>query len=56
MKKFQVIFRTDGCHGITGKRIYVSASDKTAALQTAKTELSNRGYVDGFVICAVNSL
>lgn len=55
MKKFQVIFRTRDC-GITAKRIYVSAKDVTAALQTAKTELSNRGYIGGFVIYAVNPL
>lgn len=56
MKKFQVIFRANSCPGIVDKRIYVSAPTKAVALQTAKTELNSRGYVNGFVICAVNSL
>lgn len=55
MKKFQIIFRTRDC-GITAKRTYVNAKDVMAALQTAKTELSNRGYIGGFVIYAVNPL
>ena len=56
MKKFQIIFRTGAYCSIASKRIYVSAENKMLARQIAKIELSRKGYVNGFVICAVNPL